>query len=183
MKKLLNNPFVIAILVIGATYVIYANIVQPLLGSGESTTAAMEDVIDPMMGPSDMSGGQRDYSGSSSQKTAITFKDNIDLEGIDKDNIPSRDPFRFPVTIRSLVSKGESLIKDQIEAKPHLSAIIASQGLSYAVIDGEIVSVGDVVGKYVLSKIDSDNVTIEGAEGPVKLQVEAFPLNSGETNE
>lgn len=87
------------------------------------------------------------------------------------DSVQGRDPFIALVTSDGRLLKLNSRSSGQIELE---GIVYDQQGLSYAIVNKEILGIGDWVGEYQVYKIDRDKVIFlkQGKEIEVKFKEE-----------
>ncbi len=177
MKKLLNNPIVILTLVIVAAVVLYFNVIQPIIGSNNVANYTTQEIHPPMEEVMGMA-----YE-TVSKNTNTIFANKINLDQIQKKLKFKRDPFTFSDTIKIVISSRADALPDAVKLRPELNAVISSNGQNFAVINGEIVSIGDKVGDFTLIAINTNQVTVEDSTETLTLVVDASPQISGKNHE
>ncbi len=110
MSKLLNNPWVIAMLLLLAATITYANIIRPLLMERISITSAAADIPMPI---EPFEHAQNDDADLRSAMPSEFFG-TINVSEIDPDRMPNRDPFRFsnPIQTKNMNVITESTLQE-----------------------------------------------------------------------
>lgn len=165
MKKILNNPYFVALLAVCAlAYVAYK--LSPLFFEEEATGDGYyvpEDLDDPMA-----------ISESTSDAVSRIDTESIQIDWLAK---PARDPFSS-VTAKILdldntfsgTSKQEGVLAELIEL-PELSAIIINKNSRLAMLDKKIYAIGDSVKSFKIISIEPDYVEISGEVGSKRLML------------
>ncbi len=102
----------------------------------------------------------------------------VSLQQVDRagSNVPARelrwdkDPFRNNKTRKSV--KMISVPESKIRAKPpKLSAISDSNGNKMAIVNGNIMQIGDKIGVWRLVELTASAALFDGPDGPVWIQL------------
>lgn len=150
MKKLLNNPWAVAVLVLAAGLFAARNLVLP------NTSVMVEEDDDTW----------EEIDGASAEQQLIGIEQLsfVNSEDIFWKEVPKRDPFSPHIRLknalaavveRQVIGKSADLVR-----RPRLSALIAGERSNFAVLDGQIVGRGDTISGYYVLGISSRGVVV-----------------------
>jgi hypothetical protein len=148
MRKLLNNPKVVAVLAIAAVgFVAYSVKPERPRGGRPVVTEPVSETTEPE--PAPLSGAQ---PAAPSGLDALVF------------NPAPADPFivRKPVVLAASAAQPD--LPDE-EETVHLTALWSQAGASLALVNGRICEVGAVLGRLKLDEITRDGVWFTHAKG------------------
>jgi len=152
MKKLLNNPLVVALLALLAVGVVYVQVVEPILNSpNQLATIAVEYAV---------------LGNPQAPESNVTSAPNF---GWSK-SMFSHNPFS---DIDEPVKKQRIGIKHKVKDTTHqLSAVLIGAKQPMAWIDGSLVGMGDAVAGMRVVAIEQDRVVLSSSKGQriLKLQ-------------
>jgi len=166
-----NNALVIALALI-ALVTVYLRIVSPLLGNDRPETPILaedldEGIDDGMDGYDDtINGAMNELEFASAQYDIGHFR-TTDLHWNEQ---PARDPFTPLVQIdandvdavlQKVQAQPEEQRRTVNQRLPVVSAIVSAERYRYAVVDGEILTVGDQVGNYKVEQINRRSVGLK----------------------
>ena len=170
MTKLLKSNAVVIALVLIALVVVYQRVVSPLMvdAASESDPAALADDIDDVISEyEDLSAGAvNDLEFVTAQYDIGHFK-TTDLHWNEQ---PARDPFDPLVQIDAndvdaVLQKVKAPQEERVRAArvslPVVNAIVNSERYRYAVINGEILAVGDRLGDFRVEQIHRRTVSLK----------------------
>ncbi len=170
MAKFLNNRGAVAVLAAIALFVFYQRIVAPFREDANGAPVESADYVEDMDDVLDLSDDQGIETVEQELKFVSAQYDlqQVSVEALHWNEDPGRDPFAPQVTIASadisavqgkISEEPVSRIKVAVrQALPVVSAVVNAADLQYAVVDGEILQPGSLVGSYQLRRIDRDTV-------------------------
>lgn len=168
MTKLLKSNAVIIVLALVALFFVYSNIVKPLVGTQEQAMEAAIVDVPPDLPPESnepTAGGSEQALQMATAQYDIGHFETSDLHWNEH---PERDPF----APRSAIKEQDvTAVQDKVQvsvrgvkvsqlAVPVVSAVVRSQSYRYAVINDQIVGIGDRVGAYRVDRLDRASVTL-----------------------
>lgn len=158
-----KNNFIIVGLVLFAGYIVYTNIVAPLVTKDE------------------VSADRPDMFGFEDEEVAVTSSDShaneaVEISVLYWNDTPSRDPFIYQAALskESLERARKIRTVGQVEKlpdRPKLTGFIAGVESRLAVIDNRVVEVGQQVGSYTVLDIDADGVHLVQRESRDRLKL------------
>lgn len=170
MINLIKSNAIVTALVVVALLVVYQRIVSPLIADSgfEDDPAVLVDDIDDVINgyAASTAGAVSDLEFVTAQYDIGHFK-TTDLHWNEK---PTRDPFAPLVQIDSddvdaVLQKVQEPTREpgRVAAVtlPVVNAIVNSERYRYAVIDGEIMAVGDRLGNFQVEQINRRTVSLK----------------------
>lgn len=168
MTKILKSNAVVVTLALIALVVVYQRIVSPLIGAAETAPAVLADDIDDVIDEYEAMnvGVVSDLEFVTAQYDIGHFR-TTDLHWNEQ---PARDPFDPLVQIDAndvdaVLQKVKAPLKDMVQKSraslPVVNAIVNSERYRYAVINGEILAVGDRLGDFRVEQINRRTVSLK----------------------
>lgn len=168
MKKLLNSKWGIIGLVLCAVAAMLQSIalpiIQPYLSENTDSNDVIEGIIDPLL--DDLS-ETLDQSLSSLTPT----KSKIELSKLDWIENPRRNPFQAFPEPDKIITENREPEKQEPVTPPQLDAIIINDHVRYAILNTEIITIGETLGKFKIQAIQSNHVDLTGPEGSLRLHL------------
>lgn len=175
MKRLFNNPWFIAALACFALYYVYDNAVAPYWSSKKVTNDDVPTFIEDVIGTT-----LNDSEGSETLR-------KVNIHDLYWNETPTRDPFspkpiisqkdldeaikirqkndakkQKEIKKKNIITKqNKKITPEKPEPLPVLSGFVAGLTTRQAVVDGNIVSEGEVLEKFQIVSIKTDGVLIK----------------------
>jgi len=153
MKKLLNNPWIVGALALGAVAFVAHSLIPTDGSSG--VVAVVEDAAEPELAGGDSSGTAM---GAGSVRDAIK-----ELSG---NPAATRDPFSSRAkAVTTSASPAEKAPAPDVVETVRLTALWTQDGGTYALINDRICRVGDKLGRITLETATQDGVWVTHWKG------------------
>lgn len=179
MNKSSNRQWIVVGLALGAVFMVYQNVVKPLYGNSpldvsESVAAPADTLSEGLLISNDRVNSAEPALGAARVVNKATLNHTFD---------ESRDPFMLPnQRTRPLkrITKTKKQVVKRIASKkqPELTAVMLGPVQKYALVDGEIVSEGQLINGVRVVKIAKNNVLFEGHEGAFSLELNAAQIGN-----
>ena len=161
MSRLFNSQAVILILVMFAMYIVYSNIVAPLMQE-EEYAAERPDML-----------------GFEEEEEQVVDAESHALSPVDTndlfwDDSPSRDPFIFHAKLKQGSVRSARKLRDShdggvsVQGGPRMAGLVAGVDSKLAVVDGRIIEVGDRIGGHTVLDINTRGVLLVDRESRSK---------------
>jgi len=150
MRKLLNNPWIVAPLALVALACATRSLWPERLSQGVAATLVVANKAEPMPVDAPPAG-------------SLAAQPGDDLTALTGTSV-RRDPFAPGTKTSSVVATVEQAKPDFVETV-HLSALWVQEGETYAVINGNIVRPGDEIGRVKIESASADGVWLAHWQG------------------
>ena len=158
MRKLLNNPKVVAALALGAVgavgFSVWSEMKPPAVQTSAAPAEPVQTFAEPEADP-DFSAAERPVDEGWTALAALAAK-------------PRRDPFALPRGLSADVAEAEL---PDVEETVQLSAVWSQAGRTLVLLNGRICGVGDKVGRVSIERASDDGVWLRHWKGSEFLKV------------
>ena len=167
MKNLFNNPWFIGVLAIASLLLVFRSVATPFFEDdapvgviyADGVEEEWEDEWEDDGGSDDTS--EYDIDEVLEQPPQKSPPNSILNGGLTWNSDPRRDPFsaRFSVEIAASDPSPDASPESR-DPYPQLDALVAGPDSLFAVIDDEVVTIGDRVGEFEVTRISPDGVLL-----------------------
>ena len=165
MKDLFNNRWFIAALAAGSVALVVQSVAVPLMREPEFADAEpiVEDYLVPQSGESVTFAGNAIQTDAARRPAPQRSGESVLIHRLTWNDTPHRDPFSSrPAKTQSVQATVDTAIPTTPRnyAPPRLDALVAGTSSRFAVLDDQVVSEGDRIGEFRVTRIAKDGVRV-----------------------
>lgn len=166
MRKLLDNPYIVGILVVAAIVIIFREPVFTWvkgLKSAPVVASIRTNIVET---------AAKVRENLPVEQPSVLPDAKIEIQNIQWILRPTRDPFRrvFKGVVEPSTNVSEAVSATNVQLR--LSAILIEKEKKFAIINGKVFEEGDSIGGYRIIKIERDFVELEGFKQKRKITFE-----------